>query len=48
MLNESVNIDILIAFIGVLDLLPAIASFDRYHPPSGLGHCLDASRPNLF
>jgi hypothetical protein len=30
MLIESVNTDILIAFIGVLALLPAIACFDRY------------------
>jgi hypothetical protein len=28
MLIESVNADILIAFVGVLALLPAIASFD--------------------
>lgn len=30
MLIEPVNTDILIAFIGILALLPAIASFDRY------------------
>jgi hypothetical protein len=30
MLIESINTNILIAFIGVLALLPAIACFDRY------------------
>jgi hypothetical protein len=30
MLTESVNTDILIAFINILALLPAIVSFDRY------------------
>jgi hypothetical protein len=29
-LIESANTDILIAFIGILALLPAIAAFDRY------------------
>jgi hypothetical protein len=30
MLSESINTDILFAFIGILALLPVVVSFDRY------------------